>query len=168
MSWMISITLAFAQFSVPDKIVEVENSKSSSKCSFDPSSDFIFSKTTKNQLLVFTSFSVPLATWKETSYHLERLKGAFVLRGLPHHSFEELQKKILEFRKEGIRAEILLDPEAFEKYEITSTPATVLIQDKNHDRVLGNLQIPYVLTLFSESGDTKEEAAHLLQTLEAY
>ncbi len=167
MKWIVSLTFAFSQFSASGVKVEQNTPKntSSPKCSFDASSsDLFFSEgSLKNNLFVFTSFSTPIETWKEYSYHLEQLGGAFVLRGLPNNSFEELQKKILEIRKAGIRAQILLDPEAFEKYEITAVPTLILIQDSKYDKSVGNVHIPYILTLFSESGDTKEQALQLLK-----
>ncbi len=170
--WMMSITLGFTQFSATDKkvIPVTTQGKQPPKCSFDPaSSELFFSEDlSQSKLLVFTSFSSPLETWLEHSYDLERLKGAFILRGLPNNSFELLQTKIIELRKAGVKAEILLDPEAFEKYAITAVPAIVLTQDAYYDKLLGNVRIPYALSLFSEMGETQEQALQLLKQAGAY
>lgn len=164
MNWIFCLLLAFAQFSPHNKPHEHTTQKNtSSKCSFAETSDLFFAKTPSDrQLLVFTSFSVPIATWKETSYYLERIKGAFVIRGLPNNSFQDLQKKILELRKEGILAEILLDPAAFEEYSVASTPTFLLRQDRLYDKASGNVTVPYVLSLFSQSGDASTLATELL------
>lgn len=134
--------------------------------------------------LVFISFSVPIETWKEHSYALQRIKGAFVLRGLPSNSFEELSSKILELRSAGVQAEILLDPAAFERFDIQAVPSIVLQQEEQHgkvprnevaydnamhgavrDQVSGNIPIVSALTLFAEKGEAKERALKLLQEM---
>ena len=163
-NWIASFTLAFASFSARDKSIEKKQleKKNSPKCSYN--SDFFFSDISNSgRLLVFVSFSLPLATWTETSHYLEPLKGAFIVRGLPNNSFEELQKKILDLRKAGVRAEILLDPAAFETYNITAIPALVITQENHYDKVFGNIRIPDALSLFSESGDTQETALKFLK-----
>lgn len=164
MSWIFCVFLAFAQFSSHNKPHEHATQKNtSSKCSFADASDLFFSEShSDRQLLVFTSLSLPLESWKETSYYLERIKGAFVIRGIPNNSFQDLQKKILELRKEGVLAEILLDPVAFEEYSVASTPTFLLRQNKLYDKVSGNVTVPYVLSLFSQAGDTSALATELL------
>lgn len=149
--------------------------KTSKKCSFTASSFDAYSPEIAfhHDMLVFTSFSVPIATWKEHSYVLQKIKGAFVLRGLPNNSFEELSSHILELRKAGVQAEILLDPESFERFEIQSVPSILLQKKDPHDQVVyekivcdkvaGNIPIVSALTLFSEKGDTKESALKLLK-----
>lgn len=159
MTWMLPLILAITQFTASPK----NQHNLPKKCSFaTPSSEFT-DPTSKDKLLLFTSFSVPLESWKEHSHYLQKLNGAFVLRGLPNDSFEELQVKILELRKAGIQAEILLDPVAFEEHNIDSVPSLVLQQKNQSDKISGNLPIPYALTLFSEKGDTQELALKILQ-----
>ena len=94
------------------------------KCSFsshamDPSPS---AESSNGKLLCFISFAVPLESWKEHSYFLKKTGGSFVLRGLPKNSFPILSQKLLELRKAGLRAPILLDPSSFENYEIDRYP----------------------------------------------
>lgn len=139
------------------------------KCSFNaPLSEFVsFREESKQKLLLFTSFSVPLESWKEHSIFLEKTGGYFVLQGLPQNSFTALAQKMVELRKAGIRAEILLDPESFEKYEIHVVPSLVLDKGEQHDKVSGNLKISTALSLFAERGNTQKVAQQLLKQAEA-
>lgn len=118
------------------------------------------------KLLVFISFSVPLGTWKEHSYFLEKIGGCFVLRGLPENSFTAFSQKLLELNKAGIHAEILLDPPSFEKYEINSVPSVILEGENHYDKLSGNIQLTKVLRLFVESGENKELAQEVCKKLE--
>ncbi len=117
----------------------------------------------EHKLLLFTSFSVPVESWKEHSRFLERAGGVFVLRGLPENSFTDLSQKILELRKAGIQAEIILDPPSFEKYGVEAVPSLVVDNGKLYDKASGNSKIPAVLSLFSDSGDAKDAAMYFLQ-----
>jgi hypothetical protein len=64
-----------------------------------------------------------------------------------------------------VDAEIVLDPSAFEKYQIQAVPTWVLDDGKKHDKVSGNLTLFATLTLFSEQGDTRETAKSLLKRI---
>lgn len=120
------------------------------------------------KLLLFVSFSLPMESWKEYSPFLEKVGGSFILRGLPGNSFSVLSKKIIELRKEGIQAEILLDPESFEKYAITAIPTLVLDNGKQYDKISGNITPTVSLACFTNSGHTKNLAKQLLKQAEAY
>lgn len=139
------------------------------KCTFhSPFSELSPLHQQKNsKLLVFTSFSLPLESWKEFSHVLQKTGGSFVLRGLPENSFQILSKKIIELKKAGIQAEILLDPECFEKYAINAIPSVVLEDGKCHDKIAGNIKLPVTLSLFAKSGNTKTLAQELLILAEA-
>ncbi len=103
--------------------------------------------------LAFVSLSLPEASFKEISSHLEKIEGQFVFRGIPNHSFEGFLKVIIGFREKGILAPIIVDPESFEEYDVTEVPTFVLIQGKTFKKVIGNVSIPYVLETFN----TKDE-----------
>ena len=111
--------------------------------------------------MVFISFSVPEASWKEHSQILEQLGGVFILRGLPDNSFSEFARKVKHLREAGINAPILIDDEAFAKYRIHHAPTIVLKNGQIHDKVTGNLQIPEALTIFARHGQTATLAKQL-------
>jgi len=139
------------------------------KCTFhSPLSEFSPLHPQENtKLLVFTSFSLPLESWKEFSHFLKKTGGSFVLRGLPENSFQLLSKKIIELKKAGIQADILFDPESFEKYAIDAIPSVVLDDGKSHDKVTGNLKLTATLSLFAKSGNTQALAQQFLSQAEA-
>ena len=116
-------------------------------------------------LRVFISFSAPLETWKSYSQELEKIKGSFVLRGLPGNSFRQLALKIKALKESGVNASILIDPEAFEKHRIKEVPTLVLEKGARVDQIIGNLPIAAALRLFAESGDLRKEAREQLARL---
>ncbi|WP_419235617.1 type-F conjugative transfer system pilin assembly protein TrbC [Rickettsia endosymbiont of Nabis limbatus] len=83
---------------------------------------------TYNQIYIFVSFSMPDSALK--SYYIEaEQKGVrLVMRGLKNNSFVETKAKADEI---GISFDI--DPNLFEKYQITSVPIVVI--DNNQDKV---------------------------------
>lgn len=168
---LLSIILALKEFTFPPSNhshPEQHQKKPSKKCSFHTPSDAqIPDIAPHHSLVVFISFSAPLETWKEHSYYLEQIKGAFVLRGLPQNSFEQLKSKILELRKAGVQAEIVVDPEAFDRYEIQHVPSILLHHERKYDKVSGNIPVLSALTLFSEKGETQAAARELLKKVKS-
>jgi len=106
------------------------------------------------RLYVFMSFSVPISIWQQLSQLLEKIGGAFVLRGLPGNSFQDYSEKVQEMTTMKIRAPILVDPLLFSKYEIQAVPA-FLIEEPNHfDLIAGNISLVYALDYMSRKGET--------------
>lgn len=145
------------------------NDTQEKKCNCPSESSFLSNSplypVSNGRLLVFTSFSLPIESWKEHSHFLEKTGGCFVLRGLPSNSFDILSQKILELRKEGILANIFIDPEAFEKYRIDAIPCFVLEEEQHFDKLSGNLPLPIVLKAFSEKGQSSVSAKYLLSKI---
>lgn len=120
----------------------------------------------KNQeikLQIFMSLSVPLETWKEYSYFLEKTQGDFVLRGLPHNSFHEFAGAILKLRQAGINAPIEIDPEGFELHKIQAVPAFVFSCGHNVDKICGNIKPEEAFKVFAQGGATAELAQQFLR-----
>lgn len=101
-------------------------------------------------LMVFMSFSVPLESWKDWSYSLEKMEGVFVLRGLPGNSFQAFAQKIKELRNAGVNAPISIDPEAYEKYGIEVVPSIVIIEGEQYDKISGNIRMERAFSLFNK------------------
>ena len=51
-----------------------------------------------------------------------------VIRGLPNSSFAELSDKLKSFQDLGMNIPVLIDPDSFEKYEVSAVPTIVLKQ----------------------------------------
>lgn len=105
--------------------------------------------------LAFVSLSIPEASLKEMSKHLEKIGGQFIFRGMPNHSFEEFLKIVMDFREKGILAPILVDPESFEEYDVTEVPTFVYVQGEIFKKVVGNVSIPYA---FEKLKNTRKES----------
>ncbi len=119
-----------------------------------------------HEINIFISFSAPMRMWKEYSSSLEKVGGAFIVRGLPNNSFQEFAKTILKLRNNGVSAPILIDPSSFEKHQINVFPTFVLKDDTKSDMVSGTISLDYALTLFSERGDTANAEKYLLKLRE--
>lgn len=169
-----TLSLSFAEFSgsLTSQKPSVETQPAPKKCQQSSVSSAAAALDLSYPLMMFVSFSVPLSTWKEASPDLEKLGGAFLIRGLPGSSFEELRNRILELRKEGIKAPILLDPQSFITYSIKTVPTLILKGDTSshednplYDQVSGNIPISEALRLIAEKGTTQDKASHLLNIL---
>jgi conjugal transfer pilus assembly protein TrbC len=116
------------------------------------------------QVLVFMSFSIPDHAWISLSQELEKMGGAFVLRGLPNQSFQALACKILKLKEQGVNAPIQLDPKSFLKFEINQVPAIVVVEKQIFDKISGHVSLKFALEKMAEHGETKI-AKTLYQTL---
>lgn len=125
------------------------------------------------QLLVFVSFSMPMATLKALARDVNRVGGKLVLRGLvkgslPAGSFSETLIKLQELQEE-----LLIDPTLFEAYQVEVVPTFALREQPTenaeekvkHDVLRGNVSLEFVLEQFAENGDVKRSAKQLLQHL---
>jgi conjugal transfer pilus assembly protein TrbC len=81
---------------------------------------------------------------------MEKMGGVFVLRGIPGNSFAMFTQKLAELRKKGITASILIDPESFEEYGISSVPTIVLVEEGKYDKMTGNVPVQTALVAFKE------------------
>ena len=93
-------------------------------------------------LLVFVSFSMPLATLKSLNEDVVANGGKLVFRGLVEGSFKKMAMKLRE-----LSAEVLIDPTLFEDHAITQVPVFV----KGKDKLTGNVSLEYVFSKFKEN-----------------
>lgn len=121
----------------------------------------------ESPLKVFVSFSMPDQSLLDFSKSLEKIGGSLVFQGLPKNSFTEFSKKILELKKQGMKAQVSIDPKAFEESKITKVPTIYLEHEGKSDNIRGNISLAYALRRFSESGETKEKAIELLWTMQS-
>lgn len=92
-------------------------------------------------LYVFVSFSLSNEIWSQLSQELEKTGGTFVLRGLPDNSFEDFAAKIYSLRKQGVNANIQVDPRLFQKFKIENVPSFVTIHGEDYDKISGNISL---------------------------
>ncbi|NGX47099.1 MAG: hypothetical protein K1000chlam3_00468 [Chlamydiae bacterium] len=106
------------------------------------------------KVLCFVSFSMPIEGLVELSKEMQKIGGALIIRGLPKDSFSTFSKKLIQLRKKGAFAPILIDPKAFETYQIEHVPTFVVFNEKHYDKISGNISVDHVLTRFIAEGDT--------------
>ena len=107
--------------------------------------EYLQNEAEESPLRVFASFSMPEETWIQLSKDLEKIGGIFVLKGLPNGSFQEFLQKVMELRKKGVAVSIEIDPDSFEKYEVTAVPTFVLVNGESFEKVVGNVSVSYAL-----------------------
>jgi conjugal transfer pilus assembly protein TrbC len=131
----------------------------------DCAADFVLQE---DSLRVFVSFSMPDAALLSFSKVLEKTGGTLVFRGIPENSFQVFAKKILELKKQGMGAQVAVDPEIFERLKIKDVPTISLNFQEYTDEISGHVSLRYALLRFSEKGETQEKARELLQQLEGF
>ena len=83
------------------------------------------------QAYTFMSFSVPENIWLEINEDLQKVRGAFILNGLPGNSMREFSTRVAHLRKIGITVPILIDPKKFKALGVKSVPATAIKEGKD-------------------------------------
>lgn len=119
-------------------------------------------------LLVFSSFSMPMSSLKTLAKQVQVAGGALILRGLVDGSF----KKTAVLLKE-LKAEVLIDPTLFEAFSIQLVPTFVLTEkpynQQNvgvYDKLSGHVSLAHALEKFSIKGDLSIQALKILETIE--
>lgn len=110
---------------------------------------------------IFVSLSMPMSLWQQYSEELIKVGGVFVLNGLPENSFQALAKTMLNLKKNGVKATLILDPIAFRKYQINSVPTIVIEEENVFDKISGSVSLAYALEKFSHDGETKSSPSLL-------
>lgn len=114
------------------------------------------------ELLVFVSFSMPEQSLKLWSEQVARLNGKLLIRGFFEDSLQKTTQKTLELFGEKGGAELLIDPEAFQKFNIQVVPAVVLSENQEcltetcpppkFDLVYGDTDLEAALKLIADRG----------------
>lgn len=129
-------------------------------------------------LKVFISSSMGPELLKTYVRQARRYGGVLVFNGLPDNSWVKLNKTVTEIvgNEEGVGIQI--DPEEFDRFNIKTVPAFVLIKEADlitdiseepaedkviYDKVTGNIGIETALRLFAEKGELGLEAQAKLE-----
>ena len=132
------------------------------------------------EVLVFTSLSVPAASWRQWAREAARTGAPLVLRGVGEGGLPGTAKRIGE-RLGGAEAGVVIDPRLFRLFGVTRVPAIVVVPGDvppcssrgcaddpapPHDRVTGNIGLAAALEAVAEEGDPGREVAQgLLERL---
>ena len=119
------------------------------------------------EILIFTSLSVPAASWRQWAQDAARTGAPLVLRGVGDGGLPGTAKKIGE-RLGGAEAGVAIDPRLFRLFGIERVPAVVVVPGgvppcrsrgcaedpaPAHDRITGNISLAAALEAVAEEGD---------------
>ncbi len=125
------------------------------------------------EILIFTSLSVPAASWREWAHEAARAGAPLVLRGVGEGGLPEAAKAIGE-RLGGAEAGVAIDPRLFRLFGVTRVPAVIVVPGgvpacrsrgcaddpaPPHDLVTGNIGLAAALEAVAEEGDAGREVA---------
>ena len=147
--------------SISKKIISGENCSSCQSSFVDADTKSKNSNPSSN-LYVFVSSSLSNQSLRELFNDASKIGAKLIFNGLINNSFKDTYQY---FKDIEINADI--DPEKFEKYQVSAVPTFVLASenDKQFDRVQGNVSLEEVLTQFKDRGDLKSPAGRLLKKL---
>ena len=130
---------------------------------------------TEPQLLIFVSLSMPEQSLKLWAQQAEKIKGKLLLKGFVDDSLQATIDETLRIFKEP-KADFLVHPEAFEKFNIDKVPAVVIANPDNcleddcpvpaFDVVYGDTSLEDALNKIASSGEHTQAIAKEL--LKAY
>lgn len=126
---------------------------------------YLSEENTEQACFVFLSFSVPEATWIVLNQEVKKINGSIRVKGAPQNSLKELAKQIKHLRSVGVDSPIIIDPEAFSRFNITAVPAFVVIDHEKFDVILGNIPLVEVLRVLKERGETTKQSKTLFKQL---
>ena len=118
------------------------------------------------EILIFTSLSVPAASWRQWARNAARTGAPLVLRGVGEGGLPETAKAIGE-RLGGAEAGVAIDPRLFRLFGVTRVPAVVVVPGgvpacrsrgcaddpaPPHDRIDGNIGLIAALEAVADEG----------------
>ena len=125
------------------------------------------------EILIFTSLSVPAASWRQWARDAAAIGAPLVLRGVGEGGLRETAKRI-GVRLGGAQAGVAIDPRLFRLFRVTRVPAVVVVPGgvppcesrgcaedpaPAHDRIAGNIGLVAALEAVADEGDAGREAA---------
>ena len=130
---------------------------------------------TEPQLLIFVSLGMPEQSLKLWAQQAEKIKGKLLLKGFVDDSLQATIDETLRIFKEP-KADFLVHPEAFEKFNIDKVPAVVIANPDNcleddcpvpaFDVVYGDTSLEDALNKIASDGEHNQAIAKEL--LKAY
>ena len=125
------------------------------------------------EILLFTSLSVPAASWRQWARDAARIGAPLVMRGVSERGLRATVKRIGD-RLGGHEAGVAIDPRLFRLFGVTRVPAVVVVPGgvpacrsrgctddpaPPHDRIAGNVGLIAALEAVAEEGGPGRDAA---------
>ena len=103
-----------------------------------------FSASSKNNILVFVSFSMPKHSLQQWLLQAEQISAPVLLRGLKHHSLKETLSEFQTLQSQT-KSGIQIDPMSFEQFGIDKVPAVVIQHPNDFDVIYGDVGLNHIL-----------------------
>ena len=125
------------------------------------------------EVLIFTSLSVPAASWRQWARDAARTGAPLVLRGVAEEGLGATAKRIGK-RLDGGEAGVAIDPRLFRLFGVGRVPAVVVVPGgvppcrsrgcaddpaPPHDRIAGNISLAAALEAVAAEGDAGRHVA---------
>ncbi len=125
------------------------------------------------EVLIFTSLSVPVASWRQWAHEAARTGAPLVLRGVAEDGLRATVKRIGD-RLGGAEAGVAIDPRLFRLFGVTRMPAVVVVPHgvppcrsrgcaddpaPAHDRIAGNIGLAAALEAVAGEGAVGRDVA---------
>ena len=125
------------------------------------------------EILIFTSLSVPAASWRQWAHEAAGIGVPLVLRGVGEGGLRATVKQI-GARVEGAEAGVAIDPRLFRLFGIERVPAVVVVPGgvppcrsrgcaddaaPPHDRIAGNIGLIAALEAIADEGAAGRDTA---------
>lgn len=118
-------------------------------------------KATERQGFIFVSSSMPMQTLVAYEKAAQKYGFHLIMRGLIDGSYRATHAYFEDFIKET-GGGISIDPELFERYEVSQAPTIIFEQGEARDQIKGNVTLDYALQEFAKTGDTSFAVSKLL------
>ena len=130
-------------------------------------------RTATAEILVFTSMSVPAASWRQWAHDTARTGATLVLRGVGEGGLPGIAKRIGD-RLGGAEAGVAIDPRFFRLFGIDRVPAVAVVPGgvppclsrgcaddpaPPHDRIAGNIGLVAALRAVADEGTVGRDVA---------
>ena len=130
-------------------------------------------RATTAEILIFTSLSVPAASWRQWAHEAASIGVPLVLRGVGDGGLRATVKQI-GARLGGAEAGVAIDPRLFRLFGVRRVPAVVVVPGgvpscrsrgcaddpaPPHDRIAGNIGLAAALQAIAEEGNAGPELA---------
>ncbi len=128
------------------------------------------------EILIFTSLSVPAASWRQWAREAASIQVPLVLRGVSEDGLPATAKEI-GARLSGAEAGVAIDPRLFRLFGVARVPAVVVVPGgvpacrsrgcmndpaPPHDRVTGNIGLAAALEAVADEGASGRAVAQAL------
>jgi type-F conjugative transfer system pilin assembly protein TrbC len=121
------------------------------------------------KLFIAVSFSMPEKLILDYLQQAKEFNGWVVVQGFKDNAMPSMLETLAKWDKKADISRLLIDPNIFKQYQISSVPSMILTTDtypcdnqkciaNSFDKVVGSVRVQHALKIMSERGDLHETA----------